>query len=164
MRTRPFLAMALLAAGISVVPSWVWADGLCHAGEQTYFSCPTKRHKTISLCGSLPATLQYRYGKPPAVELAFPDDAAQGTRQLATAHYARYQTDRTEVTFSRNGVDYALFDYTEGGHRTAGVRVTTPDGTDHEVDCAGAIRGELGTPAKSLQCDTDNALNGGACP
>ena len=163
MQRTAILVLALLISTY-VAPSAAWAEGLCHAGERTYFSCPSKRLKTISLCGNLPTTLQYRDGKAPAVELAFPADATEGTQQLAAAHYARYQTDRTEVTFGHNGVDYAVFDYTENGHRTAGVRVTTADGTEHEVDCAGAIQGELGPLGKVLRCDADNALNGGSCP
>ena len=86
-----------------------------------------------------------------------------GLRQLGYAHYTRYQAERTEVGFSRADVDYAVFDYTEDGQRTAGVRVTTADGSGHEVACAGAIRGQLDTLGTSLRCDPDNALNGGAC-
>lgn len=157
------LSIASLLAGSCAGPASSLAAGLCRAGETTYFSCPTARHKTISLCGSLPA-VQYRYGKPDKVELAFPDDASQGAQQLGYAHYMRYQTERSEVGFSRGGVDYAVFDYTEEGHRSAGVRVTTADGIDHEVACDGPVEGRLDALGKSLRCDADNALNGGNCP
>jgi len=157
------LSIASLLAGSCAGPSSSLAAGLCRAGENTYLSCPTPRHKTISLCGSLPA-VQYRYGKPDKVELAYPDDPAQGFRQFGYAHYMRYQTERSEVGFSRGGVDYAVFDYTEEGHRSAGVRVTTADGIDHEVACDGPVEGRLDALGKSLRCDADNALNGGNCP
>lgn len=93
---------------------------LRHVPETTYFSCETSRHKTISLCGTLPGDLQYRYGKGAQMDLQFPEPASNGPQQLLYAHYSRYQTDRSEVTFSRAGTDYAVFDYTENGQRNAG--------------------------------------------
>ncbi|MBU6246130.1 MAG: hypothetical protein KGN77_00115 [Xanthomonadaceae bacterium] len=140
------------------------AGGQCRPPETTYFSCSTARHKTISLCGSLPGSLQYRYGKAPHVELLYPSSPGDGVRQLRYAHYFRFQSDRTEVTFSRRGYDYAVFDYTDEGKRSAGVRVTAPDGTEHDVLCSGPIQGRLAPLGKSLRCDADNALNGGNCP
>ncbi|MBF3411150.1 hypothetical protein ACGY7B_26245 [Burkholderia pseudomallei] len=147
---------------LHVVPAL--PSGLCPAQETTWFSCNTARHKTISLCGAPPASIQYRYGKPGQIELAFPDKPADGVNQLRYAHYWRYQIDRTEITFSRADTAYALFDYTEADGRNAGVRVTLPDGTEHEVMCSGPITSHLNALGKSLRCDTDNALNGGACP
>lgn len=137
---------------------------LCHAPETAYFSCRTVRHKTISLCGDLPSSLQYRYGKPAQVELRFPADAASGSRQLGYAHYSRYQAERTEIAFSHADTDYSVFDYTEDGVRHAGVRIAMADGRELEIRCAGPIRGELAPLGKSLRCDSDNALNGGQCP
>lgn len=157
------LVLSIASLLASAGPASLLAAGLCRAGETAYFSCPTARHKTISLCGRLSA-VQYRYGKADKVELAFPADALQGPQQLGYAHYVRYRTERSEVGFSRSGVDYAVFDYTEDGHRSAGVRVTHADGTDHEVACDGPVEGRLETLGKSLHCDADNALNGGNCP
>ena len=137
---------------------------LCHAPETTYFSCRTTRHTTVSLCGTLPSNLQYRYGKGAQVELQFPDDPATGARRLGYAHYSRFRVARTEVTFSHVGADYAVFDYTENDRRSAGVHVTTADGRASEVRCAGPVQGQLAPLGKSLRCDSDNALNGGQCP
>lgn len=137
---------------------------LCHAPETTYFSCQTTRHKTVSLCGTLPSNLQYRYGKGAQVELQFPGDPAMGTQQLGYAHYSRFQVERAEVTFSHVDTDYAVFDYTENGRRSAGVHVTGADGKESEVRCAGPVQGQLAPLGKSLRCDSDNALNGGQCP
>lgn len=151
------------------LPACAWSapsstGSLCHLPEATYFSCNTSRHKTISLCGALPASLQYRYGSAARVEMQFPDAAGQGPEQLRYAHYGRFQTDRSEVTFSRADTDYAVFDYTEDGRRRAGVHVTTADGAEHEASCVGPIRGQLAPLGKQLRCDSDNALNGGQCP
>lgn len=164
MRHSAALLATLSLAWLGIHPPPARAGGQCRAQETTYFSCDTARHKTISLCGATPSALQYRYGKPPQVELQFPDKPSDGVNQLRYAHYARFQTDRSEVTFSRSGVDYAVFDYTEQGKRSAGVHVTTADGTEHEVLCTGPIEGHLSALGKSLRCDTDNALNGGNCP
>lgn len=164
MNSRVALSLALF-----FLPACAWSapsstSSLCHAPEVTYFSCDTNRHKTVSLCGALPASLQYRYGSAAQLEMQFPHAAAQGLEQLRYAHYDRFQTDRSEVTFSRADTDYAVFDYTEDGRRRAGVHVTTTDGTEHEVSCVGPIRGQLAPLGKELGCDSDSALNGGQCP
>lgn len=154
----------LVLASCSACATQPVAGSLCDASQTTYLSCQTARHKTISLCGALPSALQYRYGKAGHVELAFPGDAAQGAQQFAYAHYGRYQVERSEISFSHGDADYTLFDYTEDGHRTAGVQVSTADGKAAEIRCAGVIQGALSPLGKSLRCDTDSALNGGQCP
>ena len=158
-----FLLLSLLpsCAGSVQPPA---GGSLCHAPETTYFSCRTTRHTTVSLCGTLPSTLQYRYGRGAQVALQFPDDPATGARQLGYAHYSRFRVARTEVTFSHVGADYAVYDYTENDRRSAGVHVTTADGRASEVRCAGPVQGQLAPLGKSLRCDSDNALNGGQCP
>lgn len=156
----PLLALASCGACATQPVS----GSLCEAPQTTYLSCQTARHKTISLCGALPSALQYRYGKVGHVELAFPDDAAHGAQQFAYAHYSRYQVERTEISFSHGAADYTLFDYTEDGHRTAGVQVSTADGKAAEIRCTGVIQGALSPLGNSLKCDADSALNGGHCP
>jgi hypothetical protein len=164
---RPHLLLAValtssLTAAAPVRPHSSSGD-LCHAGETTWFSCATRRHKTISLCGQTPFLVQYRYGTPARVEFAFPQHPEEAPKALASAHYMRFQVERTEVTFRRLGVDYAVFDDTENGQRSAGVRVTAADGTEHQTTCKGPITGHLLTLARHLRCDPDNALNGGRC-
>ncbi|OOG55454.1 hypothetical protein B0E48_12440 [Rhodanobacter sp. C03] len=155
--------LPLLAAWAhAAAPSF--AGTLCHAPETTYFSCETSRHKTISLCGHLPASLQYRYGTAARMDLQFPEQASKGAELLRYAHYSRFQTGRAEVTFSHLNADYAVFDYTESGKRRAGVHVTTTSGSELEIRCVGPIGGQLIPLGKSLGCDSDSALNGGACP
>lgn len=160
----PALPAFLVASGLCACTLSAHAANQCRAAEATYFSCSSARHLTLSLCGAVPASLQYRYGKSPHTELAFPDDPADGAHQLLYAHYSRFQTERSEVTFNHAGVDYAVFDYIELGKRSAGVHITMPDGTEHEVLCTGPVEGQLSTLARSLHCDADNALNGGKCP
>lgn len=140
------------------------ARSLCATAETTYFSCAASGHATISLCGVLPGKLQYRYARAGQLLLRFPRSAGQGVQQLRYAHYSRYQTERSEVSFSDAGTDYTLFDYREHGRRSAGVQLTDADGAEHELLCTGPIQGRLAPLAKSLRCDSDSALNGGHCP
>lgn len=163
MKTR-FIALLFLPLAGQGCADGTSALGLCAKGETVYFACPINSKKQISLCGSLPQNLQYRFGKPERVELRFPQNAQEGPQALRLAHYSRYQTDRVEVSFQNGGVDYALFDYLEDAQRRAGVRVTTPDGKERELLCNGSITGRLGALKPSLACDSDNALNGGVCP
>ena len=161
---RLFLSLAVTGCpGVTIAAAAPGHKSLCHARETTYFSCGTARHKTISLCGALPSNLQYRYGSATRLELEFPKLASDGPGRFRYAHYARFQTDRAEVSFHHADTDYAVFDYNENGRRSAGVQVTTANGKELQVRCAGAIRGNLDGLGQILQCDTDSALNLGGC-
>ena len=139
------------------------ASGLCTPAETAYFACRSSRERWISLCGQAPRTLQYRFGAMARTELRFPEDPAAGAASFALAHYFRFHTDRIEVAFRNQGVDYAIFDYKEDGKRRAGVRVTTVDGKETELVCSGRITSRLGKLEGIVRCDPDNALNSGAC-
>lgn len=97
------------------------------------------------------------------IALTYPQDASAGVSSFLFAHYFRFQTDRTEVGFRNQRVEYAIFDYTEDGRRRAGVRVTTADGKETELLCSGPITSRLAELKAVLRCDADNALNGGSC-
>ena len=138
--------------------------GMCTASETVYFSCPTAGAKSVSLCGAGPGHLQYRFGKPGKPEFSFPSDGKDGARGMRLAHYFRYQVDRTEVSFSNQENDYSLYDYTEDGKRSAGVRVVTAAGKEVDIACSKPIQSRLGKLEGVLACDADNALSMGACP
>jgi hypothetical protein len=138
--------------------------GLCRADETAYFECRTPRARLIALCGKAPQALQYRYGRSAAaIELQFPDNAADGASRMLYAHYSRYQVERVEVRFDNAGTGYTVFDYSEGRRRSAGVRVVTAQGKEQLVACAGRITSRLGELEGLLPCDVDNALNLGGC-
>ncbi len=156
--------LALLCA-VAVQPASALervAGGLCAADEVSYFACRTARDRRIALCGKSPQAVQYRYGRSGAIELQFPERAADAAEQMLYAHYGRYQTDRVELRFTNGGVEYVLFEYTEGKRRNAGVRVTA-GAQERVVACAGRIDSRLGELEGVLPCDADNALNLGAC-
>jgi hypothetical protein len=162
--TRQFAVAASLTlltacTGTERVPS----HGLCNAGETSWFLCRTAQQKTVSLCGSPPATLQYRFGSTGQIESRYPQSAAAGATRFFYAHYFRAQAERVEVTFQDQGIDYAIFDYTEGDQRRAGVRATRADGKETEVMCSADLKSRLADLKDVVPCDADNALNGSTC-
>jgi hypothetical protein len=115
---------------------------LCTPNEGTYFSCVLPKGKIVSLCGSpgLDAGsgwVEYRFGRPGAVELAYPPthDGARARFHYAVADDARTRTH--EVGFQNDHVAYTLFDQAalEAGGRGDGVIVEAigPDGTRKRV-------------------------------
>jgi hypothetical protein len=138
--------------------------GLCTAQETTYFQCSAGKGRSIGLCGGGEGAVQYRFARNGTVELAFPADARQGAQSLRFAHYFRAQTDRYEIRFENQGVEYLLFDYQEGKRREAGVHVTAVDGKEADVACSGPIKSRLPALQGVLRCDAESALNGGRCP
>ena len=108
---------------------------LCAKDEKVIFSCPLKRStKIVSLCSSRKLTkdagyLQYRFGLPAKIELEFPDNRADSIKVFKYSHYFRAKVDYTEVSFSRNGYTYSVFDDYNGEEKPAvseqGLTVTT---------------------------------------
>ena len=158
------LGAALLAA-LAIPLLWPRAGaeptaaiGLCTAEETAYFACQTAKGKWISICAPRAAKPQYRFGKRNAIELAFPGPEA-ASESLHYAHYFRFQTDYTEVTFRTHDAEYAVFDYREGPRRESGVRVTKAEAPDIAIPCRTRVRNRLPELERLLPCDPDNALN-----
>ena len=155
-------SLMLAAFSACAQANGVSVPGLCGAGETSYFTCQTTKNRWIGLCGT-DRSLQYRFGTAARTELRYPEDPASGSASFLFAHYFRAQTDRTEVTFRNQGVEYAVFDYTEDRKRRAGVRVSAPDRKEVEIVCTGKVTSRLAELKGVLKCDADNALNGGGC-
>ena len=138
----------------------------CTAAERVIFSCSVARAKVVSLClapatVSAGAALSYRFGVLDHPEYVFPATAASSLQQFRYAHYFRYQTDRTEVSFSSAAAGYAVYDYFEGDERpqkSRGVSVTV-DGKTRDIACAGAVVSHLVELEKLVPCDQDSALS-----
>jgi hypothetical protein len=119
---------------------------LCQPDEQVIFSCDLKGSgKYVSLCGSKNLTreegyLQYRFGRPGAVELEFPKDKDSTKKQFTYDHYFRALVDRTNISFVNGGYTYTVFDDYEGDVkpeiREAGVKVER-SGKDTTMRCKG---------------------------
>ncbi|MFY9477360.1 MAG: hypothetical protein WAQ08_06815 [Aquabacterium sp.] len=132
---------------------------LCQPDETVWFSCRIGQAKTVSLCGT-PQTLQYRFGTPQRVELQYPKVATNGFTSFSWGHYSRSQVDRIQIGFDNHGTTYAVFDYTEGKQRDAGVEVNATK----QLHCTSAPQSQLGKLKDKLPCDEDSALNLGHCP
>jgi hypothetical protein len=161
-------AMALAAESAAQPPV---PNSLCHADEQIIFNCPiAKVTKLVSLCGSKTLDnrrgyLQYRFGRPGAVELQFPRERANTQLAFRYAHYFRAQVDRTEITFDNQDYRYTIFDDYEGDvkppTREAGITISHHDVTGKEVQmaCANKPTIHLGRLATIIPRDNDNPLN-----
>jgi hypothetical protein len=119
---------------------------LCQPDEQVIFSCDLSGSgKYVSLCGSKKLTreegyLQYRFGRPGAVELEFPKDKDSTKKQFTYDHYFRALVDRTNISFENGGYTYTVFDDYEGDvkpeTREAGVKIER-SGKETSMRCKG---------------------------
>jgi hypothetical protein len=157
-------ALVALAATAAAPLAAAAPASLCASDETAYFTCAMAGGRTLAVCGALPERLQYRFGRPGAIELAHPAAADDGPRTLQIARYHRYRTDRLTLRFDREGVTYTVFDDQEDGRGRSGVQVRTADARIHELVCVGAVTSRLSELVGVVACDRDSALNGGRCP
>jgi len=169
------LIASLLRAESGLVAAAVAANdqplSLCRTEEQVIFTCALAGSgKRLSLCGSKlldhrRGYLQYRYGKPGAIELQFPQARANTQQAFRYAHYFRAQVDRTEISFDTQDYRYTLFDYYEGDVKptiaVAGVRISKhrTNGPETELQCGGKPTSTLGSLETVIPRDQDNPLN-----
>ena len=151
--------------------SVLWAS-VCSAGthctsaETVAFSCSLGASRVVSLClarqhRDAAPRLSYRIGRLGAAELVYPSSPVDSAQKFRYAHYLRYQVDRTELSFSNAGAEYAVFDYYEGERKPAysrGVRVTV-SGVDHSYRCKGAVASSLLQLEGVVPCDAESALS-----
>jgi hypothetical protein len=143
-------------------------ENLCLAGEQVIFACATGRaSKIVSMCASpdLAAgkgSLYYRFGTRQKIELAYPDKANGNPEHFRYAHYSRFQTERSEVTFSIGKYAYTVFDYYDGGEKPEyhrGVQVTPgSQGRESVFACKGQVTSNLHRLEGTIPCDEGSAL------
>jgi hypothetical protein len=130
------------------------ADSLCEKSEKTIFSCAIKKPaKIVSLCSSsnvskVQGYIQYRFGLPGKIELEFPKTLAGTQAAFKYSHYFRAQVDETEISFTSEGYQYAIFDDYYGDENPAihqqGVRVTAPDSKETTLSCRGRAKADYG--------------------
>jgi len=155
---------AFVAAATAPLVATAAPASLCAAEETAYFECAMASGKLLAVCGALPGRLQYRFGRPGAVELAHPAAAEDGPKTLLIARYHRYRTERLALRFERNGVSYTVFDDREDGRGRGGVAVKTADARVRELVCAGQVASRLSELVGVVACDRESALAGGSCP
>ncbi len=96
---------------------------LCQPGEALVFSC-TVGAKLASLCRSGNDRLSYRFGKPGAVELAYPNAGAIGAFERSNA--LLYGGGIVTVSFKLGEFEYGI--YSKMGRAAGGGDPETEDG------------------------------------
>ena len=132
-----------LAAGVVAIMSGsvLAAPGThCGPGETVWFNAALDgSSKTVSICGSSKldggdAWLQYRFGRPGRVELAFPEKPAGNMSAFTYRRYTRPGTTYLKLDFKNGGYTYAIlegFDDQADTPSSATLRVTRDsDGTE----------------------------------
>ena len=136
------------------------AGSLCEKDETIVFSCPIRKPaKIVSLCSSKELTkergyLQYRFGLPGKIELEFPKQRQQTQAAFKYSHYFRAQFDLTEISFSQDGHQYAIFDDYNGEEKPArheqGIKITPPNGKEVTLTCRGKAKAQYDDLAEAF--------------
>ena len=96
--------------------------------------------------------LQYRFGLPGKIELEFPKQREQTLSSFKYSHYFRAQFDQTEISFTSEGHEYAIFDDFNGEQKPAqrdqGIRITPPGGKETTLNCRGKAKVQYGDLAE----------------
>jgi len=128
------------------------AGSLCEKDEKIVFSCPIRKPaKIVSLCSSKELTkergyLQYRFGLPGKIELEFPKQREQTQTAFKYSHYFRAQFDLTEISFTQDGHQYAIFDDYNGEQKPVrhdqGIKITPPNGKEITLNCGSKAKAQ----------------------
>ena len=106
------MAAALCAAAFSFATPVVAAEpaNLCEPGETVWFGAAVDgTEEMVSLCGMPPAAgapgwVEFRKGKPGAIDLRYPAERAGSTRP---------RTTYLKIEFTRDGLAYAILEFFE---------------------------------------------------
>ena len=99
------LVAAPLLLGPASVATGAAPTGFCRAGETTLFAC-TAGAKRIAVCAR-GGFVQYRYGAPGKLELAYP--ARAGAGQLDRVQVPYSGGGEAQIGFDRGGLRYVVF-------------------------------------------------------
>jgi hypothetical protein len=148
------------------------SSSLCRNGEHEYFSCTLKNKKTAVVCGGGEGDaiyMQYRFGKPGAVELEFPASRTDSVLQFRLSRYFRAAQGGNDslatqdLMFTNNGSTYDLGTTEEGSNNGAGIIVTGKDGKSVSLKC---VAGWLNIPLEleeQIPCDPEAGVNTARC-
>jgi len=164
MKTIALMFVIICCAGAAAATAQTPSH--CSVSEDVIFSCRIKGSiKILSLCGSKQLSkdtgyLQYRFGPPDVVELAFPKERKDSLSRFLYHHYFRAQMDLTSVSFKSGGYKYSIYDYYEGEEKPAktdrGVTVdkegTSPT-ESRDIKCTGPVISRLPQLREVIPCD-----------
>ena len=170
---RPIALMAAVLCSAVATAADAPTPSHCSASEAVLFSCRIKGSaKILSLCGSRQLSkdtgyLQYRFGPPKAVELAFPKERENSLSQFLYLHYFRYQVDQTSVSFRNSGYTYSIHDDYVGDIKPSetrrGVSIGKTSPAEHrDLECTGPVISHLAKLRDVIACDKSDGM--GDCP
>lgn len=136
---------------IALAAPYTWAsETLCNKGEVNYFSCQTKAdRKIISICGNIEnfeinddSWLQYRFGKPHAVELVYPQEKIGSISKFEGNNFSKYNV--VDLRFINKNTLYSVsiaapYSGEEANQRSrfsGGVSVEVAKSKRISIDCA----------------------------
>ena len=152
------LCVVAVTAGSGINNAQTQPGSLCESTEKIVFSCTVgKASKIVSLCSSKDLTkdrgyLQYRFGLPGKIELEFPKQRKQTQSAFKYSHYFRAQFDQTEISFTSDNYEYAIFDDYNGEQKPAqhdqGIRITSPNSKETTLTCRSRAKAQYGDLAE----------------
>jgi hypothetical protein len=152
------LCVVAATAGSGTNNAQTQSASLCESTEKIVFSCTVgKASKIVSLCSSKDLTkdrgyLQYRFGLPGKIELEFPKQREQTQSAFKYSHYFRAQFDQTEISFTSDNYEYAIFDDYNGEQKPAqhdqGIRIKSPNGKETTLTCRSRAKAQYGDLAE----------------
>lgn len=151
-----FGASILLLGFFTLRTAEVQAGSLCKPQEKIVFSCDLKNTKTVSMCegpASQPPYLEYRFGKPSKVEMAF----------RATPGKQHHVFHRADIVGANNAVDSIWFkkdghvyDIAMPARGTPGVQVWRHGEMLANLECKGGWGGAQGKGQTSSRLVIDH--------
>ena len=134
-------ALATALAGPPTAP-----PSLCLDGETLAFGCRASK-KVLSLCRKGTDVLYYRFGKPGAVELTYPDSPIVSAdaffydeERIWSGPSGPPPIDLVVLRFERKGVKYEV---RQENYEKAGIRVIIEDKPPVDIPCEGKPTGDL---------------------
>lgn len=93
----------------------VRSKSLCQGNEQTIWSCTTVKNKLASVCASKDLAedkgfVQYRFGSPGKIELAFPKERRGSPAAFKYKRYTRPLVTMLSLSFENEGITYEIHD------------------------------------------------------
>jgi putative hemolysin len=122
----------------------------CRTGESEVFNCVLEaaRELVVSLCASEPLDeregyLQYRFGPPGDVEMAYPGDTAGSYQAFEYTRYTRPRTTYLRLRFQVGNHLYVIADDSTDEGSSERLVITMPDGGKTRFPCRGRAEGSL---------------------
>ncbi len=154
-RSKVFCATCLLSFSATALTDTAVPITLCETDEQVLFDCAIKgKQKRISVCarGDLASDkgeLQYRFGKPGAIELTYPEQAQGSIHHFTYSSYLRAGgpenagLDLFSLLFRNGSFQYEVFSEYSAEDETNhyGVRIHGPQ--EMELICATPVTDHL---------------------